>query len=441
MFLIIVGISTVVLVGLPAGHTSDASAPTSESDSSFAEAMTGESQHNGKIIVGRQFATGTDEAFYTRGTLDGSGYGPAYYSGQSTDIGAWWQDCESTPFTGGRVDCDRRYNYGTFTLTSAAELNAVHVWIGGFNNWGLPSEPYLKMEIYLGDPISSATSNALLATSNQTLVPNSYPTGAERTFTFANPVALFNGTPYTIRLFVPSGIYGDLGSSRAYALFGVTLAQASTCFTLTTNVNPTGGGSISRDIQPNCSAGSVAISQTKSSSSHEPLTRRDATSTGAFQRAQTQQAFQGLIAKAERGPVRVIVGLNVPFLGETPVTDVQVKQKQRQLIARSQDKLLASTRGYVRGSVRRFFFVPAIALDVNVAGLKHLRASPEVSTIEQSLLLRPSLSESVPIIGAPAAWAAGFSGSGLTVAILDTGVDKSQGSFGSLLFIQSVSRW
>jgi subtilisin family serine protease len=35
------------------------------------------------------------------------------------------------------------------------------------------------------------------------------------------------------------------------------------------------------------------------------------------------------------------------------------------------------------------------------------------------------LDESVPRIGAPTAWAAGYTGAGVTVAVLDTGVDAS----------------
>jgi YVTN family beta-propeller protein len=181
-------------------------------------------QHDGKVITGKQFSLGADNALYTNGTLDGSGYGLTT---------TWWQGCSSTPFTGGTYDCERRLNYGTFTLNSPAKLSAVHVWIGGFNNWALPGEPYLKMEIYLGDPTSSATSSALLATSYQTLTPNSYPTGAERTFTFANSVALSAGTPYTIRLFVLSGTRGDLGSSGAFVLYGTTLTQQSAAYSYT----------------------------------------------------------------------------------------------------------------------------------------------------------------------------------------------------------------
>ena len=186
-------------------------------------------KHDEKVIVGEKFIPATDNAFNTNETLDGSGYGLA---------STWWQGCTSTPFTGGTYDCDRRLNYGTFTLNSPSKLNAVHIWIGGFNNWGLPGEPYLKLEIYLGNSTSSATSSALIATSDQTLVPNSYPTGAERTFTFANSVALSANTPYTIRIFVPSGTRGDLGASQAYALYGATLTQQVAAYNDTALLDP-----------------------------------------------------------------------------------------------------------------------------------------------------------------------------------------------------------
>lgn len=188
-----------------------------------AETITVEApEFSGRNLRGHS-SSGADEIIHTNGTLDGSDYSPAYYGGQSTAIGGWWQGCEGTPMSSGRYDCERRFNYGTFTLTSPAELNAVRVWIGGINNWGLPSEPYLKIEIYKGDPIDSATASALLATSNQVLVGHAYPTGAERSFTFASPVTLNAGSPYTIRLYLPSGIRGDLSASRAYALYGLKL--------------------------------------------------------------------------------------------------------------------------------------------------------------------------------------------------------------------------
>lgn len=53
-----------------------------------------------------------------------------------------------------------------------------------------------------------------------------------------------------------------------------------------------------------------------------------------------------------------------------------------------------------------------------------MQASATVLGIEEDDSAPPSLAKSVPAIGAPAAWASGYTGAGQTVAILDTGVDK-----------------
>ena len=52
-----------------------------------------------------------------------------------------------------------------------------------------------------------------------------------------------------------------------------------------------------------------------------------------------------------------------------------------------------------------------------------LEADAGVATIEEDAADVVSLAQSVPLVGAPAAWAAGFSAAGWTVAIVDTGVD------------------
>jgi subtilisin family serine protease len=51
--------------------------------------------------------------------------------------------------------------------------------------------------------------------------------------------------------------------------------------------------------------------------------------------------------------------------------------------------------------------------------------APAVPTVWLDRLYRPTLDVSVPQIGAPTAWAAGLTGAGVTVAVVDTGIDAT----------------
>ena len=74
-------------------------------------------------------------------------------------------------------------------------------------------------------------------------------------------------------------------------------------------------------------------------------------------------------------------------------------------------------------NIRRFRTIPFFAAEASPAALRRLEADPAVATIEEDAADVTSLAQSVPRVGGPAAWAAGFSASGWTVAIVDTGVD------------------
>ncbi|GAA5186801.1 hypothetical protein GCM10023322_33840 [Rugosimonospora acidiphila] len=63
------------------------------------------------------------------------------------------------------------------------------------------------------------------------------------------------------------------------------------------------------------------------------------------------------------------------------------------------------------------------ALTGGEAAPRTLRSN--VSKVWLDAMLRPSLDVSVPQIGAPTAWAAGYTGAGTTVAVLDTGIDDT----------------
>ncbi|HEX8174194.1 MAG TPA: S8 family serine peptidase [Pyrinomonadaceae bacterium] len=142
----------------------------------------------------------------------------------------------------------------------------------------------------------------------------------------------------------------------------------------------------------------------------------------------TEQAFESLTAKVQaEGSVRVIVGLRTDFQAEGNLGGASSIANQHAKISVAQDALLnrMSDNNFNVESVKRFEFIPFVAMEVNAAALQHLRESSDVSSIEEDRLSPSTLAESVPLIGGTAAWGLGYTGSGQTVAILDSGVDKS----------------
>ena len=87
------------------------------------------------------------------------------------------------------------------------------------------------------------------------------------------------------------------------------------------------------------------------------------------------------------------------------------------------DGVVSRAAGGELRDIRRFRTIPFFAADASPAALRRLEADAGVATIEEDAADVPSLAQSVPLVGGPAAWAAGFSASGWTVAIVDTGVD------------------
>ncbi len=122
-----------------------------------------------------------------------------------------------------------------------------------------------------------------------------------------------------------------------------------------------------------------------------------------------------------QGVLRVIVLLDSPAAAQTGPADaaaVTLQQVQNGVLSR-----LGSS--YDPTSLKRYTFIPSMALQVTPAGLAALAADPVVLGIQEDLPVPPSLLESVPLIGAPTVWASGYSGSGQTVVVIDTGVDNT----------------
>jgi subtilisin family serine protease len=134
----------------------------------------------------------------------------------------------------------------------------------------------------------------------------------------------------------------------------------------------------------------------------------------------------GLYQKAHgKGSVRVIVHLRATVLPEGWLGSAHAVARQRQDIAARRAVVLAELAGSRYRMVREFEAIPFVALEAEPDAMSVLEASPHVMAVEEDRIERASLSQSVPLIGADQAWAAGFDGEGIVVAILDTGVDKT----------------
>ena len=138
-----------------------------------------------------------------------------------------------------------------------------------------------------------------------------------------------------------------------------------------------------------------------------------------------QQNFAKLIdSSRQSGAVRVIVGLNTNFNPEGNLQRSQVSE-QRSNIKAAQETFLNRFASMRVGTVKQFDFIPFVAFETDAATLEQMRDDPQIASIEEDALESLHLAESTPVVGAPAAWTSGFSGSGQTIAILDSGVNKN----------------
>ena len=128
------------------------------------------------------------------------------------------------------------------------------------------------------------------------------------------------------------------------------------------------------------------------------------------------------------GRARVIVELRLPtaHVPEGELRDQIAVARQRQRIAAAATRVVAALARGSHREIRRFTTVPHVVLEVTPASLAALEQMPDaVASIAPDVVVRPSLAESVPLIEADQAWSSGFDGHGMTIAVLDTGVDKT----------------
>ncbi len=148
----------------------------------------------------------------------------------------------------------------------------------------------------------------------------------------------------------------------------------------------------------------------------------------------------GLVAAARReGRIKVIAGLDVAMSEDeiTPMAAARekanLKSVQDAVVANVFNRRTATASGTAAGEdgrVRRYETIPYLSLVVTPSELERLIADGRVTTIQEDVPVPPTLVQSVPLIQADVTRAAGFTGRGMAVAVLDTGVDIKHPTFG-----------
>jgi subtilisin family serine protease len=138
--------------------------------------------------------------------------------------------------------------------------------------------------------------------------------------------------------------------------------------------------------------------------------------------------------------VRVVVRLATPPLAAVQGPDAKRvgfrlgASQQRQYVldlAREQDALAAQIRnlgGRETGRMRKA--LNAIVVDIDASRISELRGLAGVTNVGPLRDYELALSDTVPYIGAAAVQAQGFDGTGVRVAVLDSGIDYTHSAFG-----------
>lgn len=135
-------------------------------------------------------------------------------------------------------------------------------------------------------------------------------------------------------------------------------------------------------------------------------------------------------AQARGGrPVRIIVGVRGTFVPEGRLV-AQARAAQRADIRERLRAVMSRLPPVTVARGRAFTTIPFFAAEVDAVTLLQLEQDPDVVSIEEDVAVPATLAQSIGIVGATAAWSAGYTGSGWAVAILDTGVDKSHSFMG-----------
>jgi subtilisin family serine protease len=132
------------------------------------------------------------------------------------------------------------------------------------------------------------------------------------------------------------------------------------------------------------------------------------------------KAGSAVYAALARGTTaRVIVALRAPQAGVGEMT------RRLAEVEATRENVLAGLPPSEFRVMQSWDTISAVAGDVTAAGLARLVADPEVLKIDVDVEIHAALAQSVPMIRADDVHNAGFTGRGVVVAVLDTGIDAN----------------
>jgi len=128
---------------------------------------------------------------------------------------------------------------------------------------------------------------------------------------------------------------------------------------------------------------------------------------------------------------RIIVNLRKPTQANAPL-NLQSGTVRRQLsmdVNAAINSVVAGTSAQDIKITNRFKYVYGFSAKVTLKGLQALLANGDVASIEKDFIVYPNLAQGIPLMNATTARSS-YSGSGISVAICDTGIDYTHSRLG-----------
>jgi subtilisin family serine protease len=144
-------------------------------------------------------------------------------------------------------------------------------------------------------------------------------------------------------------------------------------------------------------------------------------------REQVQEQLDVLDQKlnSQDSPVRVLIELRDPsLLKRTPA--FAESQQEKQTIEEIQESFFASLSSLSEEDITfQSQYTPIVGVRIEGDILDTLRSNPGVVSVVEERPEYTTLAQSIPQIGGDTAWTEGYDGTGQTIVVIDTGVDKA----------------